>query len=644
MAAQRSCKSEFEKYVCNAFYKILHVVAEARLSHGAEPGKRPTDSSFLLESKGIPEIDAEIQSHIRSGECVPPNLLVFTVAIDMNSDGPVPPPGVAVNCKMVPPNSRDDYGSSPRYKVLERWILRFERGTRSDIKPSFAVKHLLLLVKSVYSCLRLLPCHKTVFQLQYRNASCGLKYRLSTSLSLQQNECSIGHQNEEIHEYSFGEVETPSGRVLVKVQYSLSPADEYLVAATEAPILQVRERSLSCPTEPTDAAAWLENAVAAAIKTGGPAHPGLMSERKKPARPPGTGSAKVQKTGSFQLLRAETDPTFCKKMAFEGTQLGPLTSSNDETLLGNFSEEHEMDDMSLLNIDLGLPRDYHRSPKLVASPLLRDVGFSAPKSNPTATKLAREDVKQDVPAPLLLTPMMPNAKPIFGGTSQGRPPQMGQMAQDPDVKLAKSPINSNRRSPSLEPPHAPLSSVSPPVRIPSAHHLSHNRGLGLFSSPVNSPADKPPFAPASNSPSSSANPLLSGSFPALFSDLKRATSVNGSPESFVESHRSKPKADSLAPEEILPLPPDDEAPFALNGSSREYDTLTNILRRCEEPLPLSGVWGKNVTPQRPDTETDSLIWTPPADDVTVGDLFADMSMMQDLMELHLHQPSSAATS
>eukprot|EP00960_Hanusia_phi_P074456 768247-Hanusia_phi.AAC.1 len=60
-----------------------------------------------------------------------------------------------------------------------------------------------------------------------------------------------------------------------------------------------------------------------------------------------------------------------------------------------------------------------------------------------------------------------------------------------------------------------------------------------------------------------------------------------------------------------------QAPFALNGSSREYDTLTNILRRCEEPLPLSGVWGKNVTPQRPDTETDSLIWTPPADDVTV---------------------------
>lgn len=217
MAAQRSCKNEFEKYVCNAFYKILHVVAEARLSHGAEPGKRSTDSSFLLESKGIPEIDAEIHSHIRSGDMVPPNLLVFTVAVDMNADGPVPPPGVSVNNKMLPPNTRDDYGSCPRYKVLERWILRFERGAKSDIKPSFAVKHLLLLVKSVYSCLRLLPCHKTVFQLQYRNASCGLKYRLSTSLSLQQNECSIGHQNEEIHEY----------RLVILTDMQLDPCDGY---------------------------------------------------------------------------------------------------------------------------------------------------------------------------------------------------------------------------------------------------------------------------------------------------------------------------------------------------------------------------------------------------------------------------------
>mmetsp|Transcript_44529 Transcript_44529/g.140485 ORF Transcript_44529/g.140485 Transcript_44529/m.140485 type:complete len:522 (+) Transcript_44529:381-1946(+) len=521
MAAQRSCKNEFEKYVCNAFYKILHVVAEARLSHGAEPGKRSTDSSFLLESKGIPEIDAEIHSHIRSGDMVPPNLLVFTVAVDMNADGPVPPPGVSVNNKMLPPNTRDDYGSCPRYKVLERWILRFERGAKSDIKPSFAVKHLLLLVKSVYSCLRLLPCHKTVFQLQYRNASCGLKYRLSTSLSLQQNECSIGHQNEEIHEYSFGEVETPSGRVLVKVQYSLSPADEYLVAATEVPILQVRERSLSCPTEPTDAAAWLESAVAAAIKTGGTGHPGLMSERRKNVRPP--GSTKVQKSGSFQLLRAETDPTVCKKMAFEGTQLGPLTSSNDESLLGNYPEESELDDMSLLKIDLGLARDFHRSPKLVASPLLRDVGFSAPKSNATAAKMTREEGKEEIPTPLLLTPMMPNAKPMFGGSQggQGRSPRMGQMAADSDVKGAKSPINSNRRSPSLDPPYVPPCTASPPVRIPSAHPLSHNRGIGLFSSPVNSPADKPPFAPASNSPSFSSNPLLSGSFPALFSDLKR---------------------------------------------------------------------------------------------------------------------------
>jgi hypothetical protein len=49
----------------------------------------------------------------------------------------------------------------------------------------------LLLVRAVHSCLRLLPCHKMAVQLLSRNATMGLKYRLSSSLAAAGNEAPL---------------------------------------------------------------------------------------------------------------------------------------------------------------------------------------------------------------------------------------------------------------------------------------------------------------------------------------------------------------------------------------------------------------------------------------------------------------------
>ena len=53
---------------------------------------------------------------------------------------------------------------APRYKVLERWVMRYEglQGRGEEIPAYNVAKQLFLLVRSVHSCLRMLPCHKTV--------------------------------------------------------------------------------------------------------------------------------------------------------------------------------------------------------------------------------------------------------------------------------------------------------------------------------------------------------------------------------------------------------------------------------------------------------------------------------------------------
>lgn len=57
----------------------------------------------------------------------------------------------------------------------------------------------------------------------------GLKYRLSNSLATPSNEAALGLHAEPSHEYSFADVNTPSGRICVKVQYSVANPQDYTV-------------------------------------------------------------------------------------------------------------------------------------------------------------------------------------------------------------------------------------------------------------------------------------------------------------------------------------------------------------------------------------------------------------------------------
>lgn len=162
-----SVSESFDGYVCNAFVKIAQVVAEARL---LAPGvrERQKNKNFLLETRVVAEVDEELHTWVESFPRCP---LVLTIAIDTNAETSVPSIGSAVSCRMHSPPASGAAAGGPRYMVLERWILQYEpgKGTRfGEAARSSDAKQLFLLVRTVHSCLRMLPCHKTVAQVKSR--------------------------------------------------------------------------------------------------------------------------------------------------------------------------------------------------------------------------------------------------------------------------------------------------------------------------------------------------------------------------------------------------------------------------------------------------------------------------------------------
>jgi hypothetical protein len=262
-ASAKGRKNDFDRFVCNAFSKICRTVAEARLLAPGVRKNKDNDEHFFIHTRIVSEVDEDLPDLVRARDGTPAHLLVFTVSIDTH--GECLPPGASVSCRMHPgvaapkagpgqqPSPRAEGGwegdSNLRYRVLERWILQRQvHETDSSSGPNQAVvKQLLLLVRAVHSCLRLLPCHKTAVQMQNRNASKWLKYRLSTSLASMSNESCFGTNDDPVHEYSFGDVDTPSGRICVKVQYSVSNPEDYMVCDPFLSCPFLSYPFLSCP-------------------------------------------------------------------------------------------------------------------------------------------------------------------------------------------------------------------------------------------------------------------------------------------------------------------------------------------------------------------------------------------------------------
>lgn len=149
------------QYVCNAFVKITQVVAEARLMcRGVR--ERPIKKDFLLATKSPEELEDELQIWVRDFLAGSKQSLVVTIAADAAPEHAAPSPrGTPLKMQVG--------GQSQRYRVLERWILRYEGlPVRGGEIPAYNVaKQLFLLVRSVHSCLRMLPCHKTVSKVSY---------------------------------------------------------------------------------------------------------------------------------------------------------------------------------------------------------------------------------------------------------------------------------------------------------------------------------------------------------------------------------------------------------------------------------------------------------------------------------------------
>mmetsp|Transcript_76837 Transcript_76837/g.207292 ORF Transcript_76837/g.207292 Transcript_76837/m.207292 type:complete len:242 (-) Transcript_76837:76-801(-) len=197
----------FDKWVCNVMVKIIQVVGEARflppLPISGETQKR---HDFFLETRIIKEIEDDLQAWTERG--FPAHPLVLFICADPASDMAPSP--------RVQPGHRQ--GPDKRYRVLEIWTIRYEpipgQSARSrEIKASVFVKQLVLLVRSVHSCLRMLPCHQAVAKHGCKDPSAGLKYRLSTSTQLLDTE----EAADASHEYRFGHVDNPFGRIMVQV-------------------------------------------------------------------------------------------------------------------------------------------------------------------------------------------------------------------------------------------------------------------------------------------------------------------------------------------------------------------------------------------------------------------------------------------
>ena len=116
----------------------------------------------------VMQVDEDLEAWTEGARALP---LVLTIAMDTR-ESPQPPDGVSIPCRM---ESYDTFGGTPpikapgdgpRYQVLERWVLRHDPDAGQPVNATSAVKQLLLLVRSVHSCLRLLPCHGTVMQVR----------------------------------------------------------------------------------------------------------------------------------------------------------------------------------------------------------------------------------------------------------------------------------------------------------------------------------------------------------------------------------------------------------------------------------------------------------------------------------------------
>jgi hypothetical protein len=149
-------------------------------------------------------------------------------------------------------------------------------------------------------------------QLKCRDASAGLKYRLSTSMSPGPDEYYA--RGAQMQEYAFGEVDTPAGRVAVAVQFLSAHPESVTPDVGGGGVVQLmerRERSISCPADPAE---WLADAVAAVNTARTPLRqPSAHKNKTGPDRPPlGHSPLGDGQGGPHGLLkrslRAESEP------------------------------------------------------------------------------------------------------------------------------------------------------------------------------------------------------------------------------------------------------------------------------------------------------------------------------------------------
>lgn len=222
-------KLTIERYIAECFVKCANVVLSSRVYNGsrAAPDRR-SSRWFLLEVEDTEGAANDLEAW-RKDMSQPMVIEIFM-------------PNTALS------NARNESSSSGRQTselLLERWTLQYQRKTlagqgpvgtpvnRSTIDEAAVYKRLIILVRSLFSYVRVLPAYRMYRACKrHQGRLCRLDYRILR----QAQRGSIGGARSvdtpRLQQFSFAPVDTPSGCFKVSVEYQPSATVHVLEQST----------------------------------------------------------------------------------------------------------------------------------------------------------------------------------------------------------------------------------------------------------------------------------------------------------------------------------------------------------------------------------------------------------------------------
>eukprot|EP00884_Botryococcus_braunii_P010394 jgi/Botrbrau1/19356/Bobra.0628s0001.1 len=223
-------KARLFQIIGEFFVKASHHVLAARIPQGARvpltlpKGSRPW---FSLESEELVCAQAILEPWKR--DCSSP--LVIEIFL-------LPWVGTKPTAAEVPPDGANGSGTGGR-SLLERWVIHFEpsetretdsKGHSASYQMKEIYKRLVIVMRSLYSYLRILPAHR-LYRAYQRNSvhSFSLQYRVSRGDPATAMEKLPSHR---MKNFAFKEIDVQHGKLRMAVDYRTSLQMNFLEQTT----------------------------------------------------------------------------------------------------------------------------------------------------------------------------------------------------------------------------------------------------------------------------------------------------------------------------------------------------------------------------------------------------------------------------